>query len=162
MHAVFNAGVGLVFAAASMGQLLAPRPAAVQHVTVASGAAADAVAPGGSVSLWVDVMPKPNIHVYGPGAKEFTPVALKVSPAPGTKALKPKYPAPELLESPGSDKPVPVYRTQFRIVQPIAVSKTAKPGQTLDISGTLNYESCDERLCYPLLSIPINWTVKVR
>ena len=161
-HSLFSIGSALLLAAGTAAQSLSPKPSAVQYVTVEPAASAQVVAPGGSVSLWLDVTPKPNIHVYAAGAKDVTPVALIVSPAAGIRPGKPKYPAAELLASPGADSPVPVYRKPFRIVQPIAISKTAKPGQALTIAAALNYESCDDRLCYPPSSIPVNWVVKVR
>ena len=114
------------------------------------------------MQLWVDVTPKPKIHVYAQGAKGFTPVALVVSKIAGVTAGKPKYPPSERFASPGTDGPVPVYAKPFRIVQPIAVGRKTRSGQVLNIAGTLTYESCDDRICYPAASIPVVWTVKVR
>src|SRR5262249_32318548 len=110
-----------------------------------------------------DVTPKPNIHVYAAGAKGFTPVTLILLPVAGMISTgRAIYPAAELLESPGSNAPVPVYRKPFRIVQPVTIARTAKAGEMLTIAGALNYESCDDRMCFPLLSIPVNWTLKLK
>jgi len=145
-----------------VAQTLAPKPSAIQHVTVAVNGPSDAVTPGSTVTLSVEVTPKPNIHVYASGAKGFTPVALILSPSAGILAGKPTYPPAELLDSPGSDAPVPVYHKPFRILQPVTIARTAKAGEMFNVAGVLNYESCDDRMCFPMLSIPLNWSVRVR
>jgi len=147
---------------AGVPQILSPALPAVQHVTVATGASASALAPGASASLWVDVTPKTKIRVYGPGTKLFKPVELVLSPTVGINSAKPQYPMTELFAVPGTSEPVPVYQNAFRILQPITVSKSLKAGQTLDVQGVLKYESCDDRLCYPLLSLPVAWTLTIR
>src|SRR5436853_741750 len=73
-------------------QSLSPRPPVAQYVTVEPSASADA-APGGAVTLWADVTPKRNIHVYAPGAKDFTPIALVPTPNPRVTFAKPQLPA---------------------------------------------------------------------
>ena len=40
--------------------------------------------------------------------------------------------------------------------------KVRNLAEVLNVAGALNYESCDDRMCYPLLSIPLSWAVKVR
>jgi hypothetical protein len=154
--------VALSSAQSSPTDIFRNRLSTVQYVSVAVGPDQAVAAPGGSVSLWVDVTPKPNIRVYGAGAKGFTPVALTVSMPPEVSAGRPKYPSTELLETPGLDERVPVYRTTFRIVQPITVARTAKRNSIVMIAGTLKYESCDDRLCYPLASLPISWNIHVQ
>ena len=55
-------------------QLLSPKPA-LQHVT----AVATVTTSGSRATLHLDLTPKPNVHVYGPGAKDFTQPAIKIS-----------------------------------------------------------------------------------
>ena len=38
-------------------------------------------AAGGKLALFVDVTPKPGIHVYAPGSKDYIPIALKLNAA---------------------------------------------------------------------------------
>jgi hypothetical protein len=143
-------------------QSLAPAPAASQHVTVTSGASAPGVARGGTMSLWADVTPKPNIHVYAPGAKDFEAVALIVSPQAGVTFGKAAYPAGTLVSFPGLDARVPVYQKLFRITQPLTFDRTLKPGSTLTIAGAVNYQACDDRVCFLPASVPVNWTLRVK
>ena len=143
-------------------QTLASAPPAVQRVDVVGRMSVESVPPGGTVVLWADVTPKRNIHVYAPGAKGFEAVALIVSRKAGLAFGKPKYPAGELLASPGVDQRVPVYVKTFRMTQPLTLDRTVKSQTILTIAGAVNYQACDDRLCYPTASIPVNWTIKVR
>lgn len=144
------------------GQSLLTRTPAVQYVSVEGAASAPVVAPGGTVTLWVDVTPKPNMHVYAPGAKDFTPVALVMTPKAGMTLAKPSYPAGELSVTAGVAEPVPVYNKAFRIAQRMTIAKTVKEGDTLTLAGAVNYQACDDRVCYPATSIPVLWTVRVK
>jgi DsbC/DsbD-like thiol-disulfide interchange protein len=142
-----------------LAQTLAPAPPTVQRVEVATGATARSVEPGGSTVLWIDVTPKPGIHVYAPDAKGFDPPKLIVSPHPGVAFGKPTFPVGQPTLTPGTTDRVPVYLRTFRVSQPVTVAGTMKPGGTLTLHGALNYQSCDDRLCYPTVSVPVSWTL---
>ncbi len=156
--------VGLVFVALPWlghAQSLAPRPSP-QYVTIAASSSNAAVSPGGSVTLYLDVTPKRNIHVYAPGAKGFTPVSLVLTPNPAVTPATPRYPAGMLAPTLGVPEPVPVYREPFRVAQPVTISRTATFGQTLRIAGAFNYQACDETLCYVASSLPAFWTITIK
>jgi hypothetical protein len=57
---------------------------------------------------------------------------------------------------------VPAYRKTFRIAVPITVKATAKRGETLTVGGAVNYQACDDRLCYPVTAAPVTWTLTVK
>lgn len=154
--------VAIACAGGLLAQRLGPAPATSQHVIVTSGATVPGLAPGGTASLWADVTPKPNIHVYAPGAKDFQAVALVVSPLTGVRFGKATYPAGVRLSFPGLDAPVPVYQKLFRITLPLTLDRTRKPGATLTIAGAVNYQACDDRVCFPPASAPVNWTLRVK
>jgi hypothetical protein len=132
--------------------LLAPK-STVQHVTAAPSVVRGA---NGSVTLALDVTPNPRIHVYAPGAKDFTPVTLILTPQSDVTAGKPVYPKAEVTSAPGSDD-TPAYSKAFRITQPVTVKGGVS--KELTIAGVLNYQACDDRLCYPVSSLPISWTL---
>jgi hypothetical protein len=155
------AAVGACGLVSANGQGLAPAPGARQHVTVVAGASAPSVAPGGTVSLWLDVAPKTGVHVYAQGAKEFQPAKLVISPNPQITLGKPVYPPSVPLAVIGIAAPVPVYSKTFRVVQPIVVAKTVAHGGAVILSGTLNYEACDDRECYPPATLPAYWRIRV-
>src|SRR5690349_17597963 len=99
-----------------LSQLLAPK-STVQHVTAAPTVlrAAD-----GTVTLALDVTPNPGIHVYAPGAKDFTPVSLVLTPQDAVTPGKATYPRADPVPVAGGD-PAPAYRKTFRISQPVTV-----------------------------------------
>jgi hypothetical protein len=63
---------------------------------------------------------------------------------------------------------VPVFQKPFRLVQSMAVATSPdaraalKGVDTVTISGSLEYQACDDRLCFTPRSIPVSYTVKVR
>jgi cytochrome c biogenesis DsbD-like protein len=146
----------------ALAQTLGPAPSTLQHVTIEASTSVSAVAKGGLVTLWADVTPKPNIHVYASNADGFTPVKLVLTPRSGLMIGKVKYPEAELLPTPGVSHRVPVYRKAFRLAEPITIAATAKSGEDITIAGVVNYQACDDRVCYPTASLPISWTVRVK
>lgn len=142
-------------------QSLAFKPNTAQYVTV-DGRIDGALVPGGTATLTVEVTPKPGMRIYAAGAKDFQPVALVMTPHAAIIAGKAVYPASELDAGSGLPVPVPVYRRTFHIAQPIVVKRSARVGQTLTLAAAVNYQACDDRLCYPSTSIPVVWTATVR
>ncbi len=135
--------------------------ATVQHAKVESSASASRVAAGGAVMLRVDVTPNPSVHVYADGAKDVTPVALTLTPNPAVSTGKIKYPPSERVPDPASLAPVPAYARAFRIEVPATIASSAKAGDVITLGGVLNYQACDERMCYPVSSSPVSWQVTI-
>lgn len=149
-------------AVGSRAQTLGPKPSTLQHVSIDTAVSVPVVPRGGTVTLWADVTPKPNIHVYAANEDGFTPVTLILTPRASVVVGKVKYPQAELLPTPGVDHRVAVYRKLFRLAQPVTVEATAKPGEDITVAGVVNYQACDDRVCYPTASLPVSWTVKVK
>jgi len=136
------------------------RSAAPKHLTLAASSSAPSAAPGAKVSLFVDVMPNPGIHVYAPGAKDFQPIALQLSPIAGISAGKVLYPKSEMMTF--ADEQVPVFQKPFRLAEEVTLARSAKPGTTLAISGILRYQACDDAVCFIPASAPVRWTIAVK
>lgn len=151
-----------VLAVALSAQGLLPAPSPNQHITVKVGASAPETTAGGIVSLWVDVTPKANIHVYAPGAKDFQPVTMTVTSAKEFTAGKPVFPAGTPIALPGVKDRVPVYNSTFRITQPVTAAKTDAHGSALIVSGTISYQACDDRVCFPPATMPVFWRIAVK
>jgi DsbC/DsbD-like thiol-disulfide interchange protein len=142
--------------------LLSSAGRAPSYVTVAAGASAIAVAPGARVSLFVDVAPNTGIHVYAPGAKDYLPIAMNLDPSPGIVAGKTVYPKPDswLLDPPSEH--VPVFLKPFRLSRELTLAETATAGRTVTVTGSVNYQACDDKVCYVPASVPVSWTLTVR
>jgi hypothetical protein len=163
-HVVIAAGVILLSVARLDAQPLGRKLAAAQHVSVETSASAPAATPGKPLTLWVDVTPAPRVHVYAEGANafDFTPVSIVLTPHAAVSAGKPRFPPSQPAPAGGADEKAPIYDKAFRITQPITLRPSAKRGAVVTISGVVNYQACDDRLCYPPASIPVQWTLTVR
>jgi hypothetical protein len=133
-----------------------------QHATVTASASAATATAGSSLTLWADVTPNPSIHIYAAGAKDFTPVALAIAAGPQFTPGKAKYPKPDVASAPGALDAVPAYKQPFRIAVPVTITPTAKPGSSIAVAGVVTYQACDDRLCYPVTTAPVNWNITVR
>jgi DsbC/DsbD-like thiol-disulfide interchange protein len=142
-------------------QILDLKPTPIQHATFATSASAAHIAAGGEISLWLDVTPKPAVHVYGPGAKGYLPIALTILPSPGFKAGRPVYPRPQVVFFPALNERTPVYSQAFRIAQPVSVSRGVTSGEVLTATGVVDYQACDDSLCYPPSKVLVSWTIRV-
>jgi thiol:disulfide interchange protein DsbD len=144
---------------ALLAQVLSPA-AKPGHATIVASPAALNGAAGAKLSLFVDVAPKTNIHIYAPGAEFYIPIAVKLNAPPEVKVGKLVYPKSETITL--LDEKVAVFQKPFRLTQDITLDKSAKPGSTVTIGGTVNYQACDDRVCYPPESAPVTWTVTVK
>jgi DsbC/DsbD-like thiol-disulfide interchange protein len=135
-------------------------PQAPTHVTVTATSSAATAAPGSKMSLFLDIVPKPGIHVYAPGAKGYVPVVVKMDPQPGVTFAGVKYPKSDVLVFEGEK--VPVYQQAFRLVEDVSLGRTVKPASTLTLTGIVKYQACDDRVCFIPASVPVRWTIVVR
>ena len=148
--------VGITGSASAQGLL----KATVQHAKVESSASPTRVAPGGVVTLRVDVTPNPTVHIYADGAKDVTPVALTLTPNAAVTIAPVMYPKSERVPDPASLAPVPAYARAFRIEVLATLASSAKAGDVLTLGGVLTYQACDERMCYPVSSAPVTWQIR--
>ena len=127
-----------------------------------------AVAPGNRFALMVDVEPKPNMHVYAPGDHVYRVIRLRVD-APDFLRVHPlSYPPSELYHYEPLDETVPVYQKPFRLVQEVTVPMSEETaalsaaGGTLVVEGTLEYQVCDDEVCYIPAEAPLRWELAWR
>jgi thioredoxin:protein disulfide reductase len=141
-------------------QLLTPAPKPGHATITPSPAEVDGKA-GAKLSLVVDVQPKPGIHVYAPGAGEFyIPITVKLNPRPEIKLGKVGYPKSETMVF--ADEKVAVFEKPFRLTQDVMLDKSLKSGATVVVGGTVDYQACDDKVCFPPESAPVSWTVTVK
>ena len=137
--------------------------AARAHTSVAE------VAPGDRVALAVDVTPKPGMHVYAPGDHVYRVVRLRLDAPDFLQSHSVTYPPSELYHYEPLDETVPVYQQPFRLVQEVTVPRSeqtaalaAAPGGKLVIEGTLEYQACDDEVCYIPAEAPLRWELAWR
>jgi len=149
-----------VIVAMLLAQEPAKKPIETAHLSVAISASPAAVAPGGKVTLQLDITPKPKMHVYSPGQEGYIAIALTLDADPGVTAAKAKYPAGEKYVMPALNETMLVYAKPFRITQDVTVRSAT--GDRKTIKGTLRYQACDDQICYLPKTVPVEWTVGVK
>jgi hypothetical protein len=134
------------------------------HAAVVAGPVDLGVKPGAKAMLFVDVTPNPNIHVYAPGAKDFIPITVKFenpgSTSTNVKIGKLTYPKSELMTF--ADEKVPVFQKPFRLTQEVTVPGSLKSGASVPIKASVDYQACDDKVCYAPESVPVSWMLTVR
>ena len=155
---------GIMMAGVSGRAGFSADPTTTKHLTVSTSAIPAAVAPGARVSLVVEVAPKPTMHVYAPGQKDFIPVSLTLAASDAIKAETARFPVAEKLEVKDLGETHLVYTKPFRIVQDVTIAKSAlvRRSSTITVKGTLKYQACDTSICYAPVSVPVTWTLALQ
>jgi hypothetical protein len=126
------------------------------------------VAPGTHFSIVVDVVPERRVHVYAPGVVGYKAIALRIAPETGLVVRDAQYPKPTEYFFKPLNEHVNVFDHPFRIVQDVMVDTTRdmeaalRDRTSLTISGTLDYQACNDTICFNPQSIPLSWTVGLR
>ena len=127
-----------------------------------------AIAPGNRFSIAFDVTPHPGIHVYAPGAKNYRVIALNIATQPFVRLLPTRYPASQIYLFKPLNERVPVYQRPFTLVREVILEGTPQAQASyrgkgsITVSGMLEYQACDDKICYNPASIPISWTLSLR
>ena len=128
------------------------------------------VRPGSRISLAIQVEPNSNMHLYAPGAETrgYRTTSFNLRPVPHVRFEPVEYPESEIYHFEPLDELVPVYMSQFTLLQDIVVSATAEAEEALSrmdaltLAGSLDYQACSDTFCYNPVSIPISFTLDLR
>lgn len=138
------------------------------QLEVTSFATDSTVAAGTQFSLVLDVRPAQGVHVYAPGVTGYKPIALSVAAQPGVSVHPAQYPPSEDYHFKPLNEHVQVFQRPFRIVQDVVIDASPQ-GQTalkdvtaLTIKGVLNYQACNDKVCFTPQTVPLTWTVTLR
>lgn len=138
------------------------------HLTVQSSISDTVVAPGKRISLIFDVAPKSHMHVYAPGKHSYQVIAVTLDPQPWLKIAPTRYPPSEIFHFKELDERVETYGKPFRLVQDVTilatpdVQKLLAGMSTITLSGRLEYQACDDRICYQPARIPVSFALSVK
>ncbi len=127
------------------------------------------VNPGSRFSVVVEIEPNPDIHVYAPGAETmgYRVVSLNFRPVPHIRFEPMEFPESEIYYFEPLDERVPAYQGPFTLLQEVLVS--GLPGveqdlvqlDALTLSGTFDYQACNDELCFEPVSVPLSFTLDV-
>ena len=138
------------------------------QVDVTAFASDSAIAPGNRFSLVLDVTPRRGMHVYAPGAANYRVISLVMNPETSMQLLPIQYPRSEVYFFKPLNERVPVYQKPFRLIQDVILLGTPqaqaalKGKDSLTLSGSLEYQACDDKVCFNPASVPVTWTFAVR
>jgi hypothetical protein len=123
------------------------------------------VAPGDRTSLVLEIEPGEGMHVYAPGAESYRVVTLTVAAQPFVRVLPLEYPPSEIYVFAPLNERIPVYQKPFTLRQELAIdthsqARAALRGKpSLTVTGTLEYQACDDRICFNPVAVPLSWTL---
>ena len=138
------------------------------HLDLTTYPSDSAIAPGNRVTVALDIVPKPGMHVYAPGASTYRIVTVTIAEQPFVRTLPVSYPGSEIYFFAPLDERVPVYQKPFTLLQEVIVEGSPqaqaalKGKETLTLTGTLDYQACDDKICYNPVSVPLAWTMALR
>jgi hypothetical protein len=138
------------------------------HLSLTAGLSDGAAAPGKRLSVAIDVAPKRGMHVYAPGKHSYQVIAFSVDAQPWLKLQPTRYPASEIYHFKPLDERINVYTKPFRLVQDITILATPDVQKMLanqtnvTIAGRVEYQACDDKLCYQPQSVPVRFTVPLQ
>lgn len=138
------------------------------HAEITTYLTDQGAAPGTLFSIVVDVEPRKGMHLYAPGNHNYKVIALRLDAHPLVVTRPLRYPASEMYVFKPLNERVEVFRRPFRLVQDVGLSaspdarKALASMTALSISGTLEYQACDDRTCFLSKSVPVAYSLSVR
>jgi hypothetical protein len=138
------------------------------HLSMTASISDSAVAPGERISIVFNVTPRPSMHVYAPGNHDYRVVRVVLDPQPWLRSHETPYPAPEIYHFTPLDERVEVYAKPFRLVHDVTILATPEVQKllatmpSLTIAGALEYQACDDRVCYNPARVPFSFTVATK
>jgi hypothetical protein len=138
------------------------------HLDVTTYPSDSAIAPGNRVTFALEVTPHRGMHLYAPGASGYRVAAVNLESQALVTVLPTKYPASQIYFFKPLNERVPVYEKPFTLLQDVELegtpqAQTALRGkESLTIRGTLDYQACDDKVCFNPESVPLSWTLTLR
>ncbi|MFQ5744386.1 MAG: protein-disulfide reductase DsbD domain-containing protein [Acidobacteriota bacterium] len=133
-----------------------------RHLTITAYASQDTVWRGSHISLVLDVETAPEIHVYAPDNESYLPVSFGIDDNSAvSEVLETDFPPAEIVDLPAIKERVPVYAGRFRITRDLIVSLEIEQPE-LELTGSFEYQACDEEFCYLPVKIPLDFRFEVK
>jgi hypothetical protein len=134
-----------------------------KHARLTTAASTLTARPGHRILLTLDLDLSPRMHVYAPGVAGYIAVEWKLEETAAAKAQPVQYPAARKLLLKPIHETALVYQGRVRMTREItfgaenALKPLATPAGEVAIKGSLRYQACDDRECYPPETAPVEW-----
>ncbi|MEZ5287339.1 MAG: redoxin domain-containing protein [Vicinamibacterales bacterium] len=142
--------------------------AATAHLSLSASISDRTAAPGERLSVVVNVTPRPGMHLYAPGKHDYQVVQLTFEPQPWLKLNDTVYPPSEIFHFVPLDERVEVYEKPFRLQRDVTLLATPEAQKQLGamseitLSGALEYQACDDKICFNPTRVPISFTLQLK
>ena len=150
------------------GVAASPMTANTTHLTM-TGSISDAIAaPGERLAIVLNVTPKPGMHLYAPGKHDYQVVQLSIDPQPWLRPQATIYPASQIYHFRPLNERVEVFMKPFRLRRDVTLLATQEAQKmlagvaTVTITGALEYQACDDKVCFNPSRVPVSFTVKLK
>jgi hypothetical protein len=126
------------------------------------------VAPGQRLSILAVVTPRPRMHLYAPGKHDYQVVQLSIDPQPWLRLHETQYPPSEIYHFKPLDERVEVYSQPFRLMRDVTILATPEAQKqlgsltTVTLTGALEYQACDDAICFNPARVPISFTLSLK
>lgn len=143
--------------------------ASTAHLELIAYPSNSSVSVGTRFSIAVQVEPNPDMHLYAPGAEDmgYRVVSLRLAPVPYVRFEPVDFPESEIFYFEPLDERVPVYQGPFTLLQEAVVDRSAEAREALGelgaltLTGSFEYQACNDTLCFPPVSIPLTFTLDI-
>jgi len=142
--------------------------ASTRHLSLTASISDTTAAPGERLSIVMDVTPSRGMHVYAPGKHTYHVVRLELDPQPWLKVHPIAYPRSEIYHFKPLDERVEVFIKPFRLRRDVTLLATPASAKqlgamsTATISGALEYQACDDKVCFNPARVPVSFTVTLK
>ena len=134
-----------------------------KHIGLVTAASTPVANPGHRILLSLELDLGPRMHVYAPGVAGYIPIDWQLDESGGVKAQPVRYPPPEKSYLKAIKETALVYRGRVHLTRAITFGPEATlkplvgPQSDLVLKGSLRYQACDDRECYPPETVPVTW-----
>ena len=142
--------------------LTSPIAAQPPDVTINQVAETDAVHPGTTAHMALEVSLDPGFHVNSntPLDEFLIPTVLMVDPPAGISLDGVAFPEAILLEQAGAEQPLAVFEEEFLIGAALTLDAALPPG-SYAVPSTLRYQACNDRMCFTPTTVQLQFDLTV-
>src|ERR1022692_1649700 len=147
------------------------------NIPVTASATNRSVGLGNRIRIAVELTIPKGFHVYSPEVGgDYKGVSWQMDPTDCLEMGEPSYPKPEWLVMQSSNEKLPVYEGLLRISREVIVKPALRATDPslfkrftdrcvdstsqIQTSGTLKFQACDDRLCYPTQTVRPQWKLQ--
>ncbi len=129
------------------------------HLTLALAQSQATAHPGTTVTLIADITLPPKMHIYAPGVKGYMKTEFNLDPNAAVTIRAAQFPKSQVMLLPAIRERVPVFEGHVRISN-VTIVNPARVSQ-VDLSGTFDYQACDDQICYVPKKVPVHFTIVI-